>query len=83
MLYLGVEYANTVHEPLVLTWSGLVLRPVTAWPLYDGHRTIRLPLFVIRFEGPWSIRVTRLLVLLQLSCLQGCFFRQGVLVGNG
>jgi hypothetical protein len=61
---------------------GSVLGPAAAWLFNIGHRSIRLPLFVIRLGGPWSIRVARLLVLLRLPCLEGCLFHQGVLVGD-
>jgi hypothetical protein len=51
----------------------LVVGPIAAWPLYIGHRAVRLPLLVVPFGGAGLIGLTRLLV----------YLGQAVIVGDG
>jgi hypothetical protein len=71
VLFLRVENTDSIQETLVLTWPGPVLSPVTMRSFHVGNGVVMLPLLVIGLRNPRSIRVTWLLVLLCLPCVEG------------
>jgi hypothetical protein len=77
-----VENIVYVQETFELSCLGPALSPVMTRPLYVGHRAVRLSLLVIVFGGAESIRLTRLLILLVISVVEGRLLDQGILVGN-
>jgi hypothetical protein len=71
VLSMGLENANHVKETFELTWPGLVVSPIAAWPLYIGHRAVKLPLLIVPSGGARLIGLTQLPVHLGLAIIVG------------
>jgi hypothetical protein len=82
VLSLGVENIDAIQEAFKCTWPGPVLL-VASRPFHHVDGTIGFPLLVVALGRARLVRVVRFLLLLLLSCVEGCLLTQGVLVSDG
>jgi hypothetical protein len=79
----GMENAKSIKQTLELSWPRPVLNPVVSWPLYISHGAVVISLLFIIFGGVRSIQLTRFLIFIGFSFVEGCLLSQGILISDG